>query len=315
MTKLPVKNIGASVRARLLARSRETGEDFQLLLWRYVVERFLFRLDRSPYRRRFVLKGAMLFALWTESLHRPTQDVDFSAYGGAETDDILPALRHICGVDVVDGVVFGVDHMTTSPIRGATAEGGIRVRFPAIVDGARVTVQVDIGFGDSIQPPPADAELPPLLGTVPPRVLVYPKEAVVSEKFHATVAHGERTSRYKDFFDLHFMAQRFHFEGTRLVQALAATFAGHSAPPDDIPVSLTTGFYGDPARGDRWRSYLAKRGVLGAPRDFGAVGEVVQLFLAPPWRALSRGERFAAAWPPGGPWRSAAGRTRSEDEA
>ncbi len=74
MTTRPLKNVGASVRARLLARSRETGEDFQFLLWRYAVERFLFRLGRSPHRLRFVLKGAMLFALWNESFHRQTQE-------------------------------------------------------------------------------------------------------------------------------------------------------------------------------------------------------------------------------------------------
>ena len=303
MTTRPLKNVGASVRARLLARSRETGEDFQFLLWRYAVERFLFRLSRSPYRRRFVLKGAMLFALWNESFHRPTRDIDFAAYGNFEAEDVVSALQHVCRITVDDGVVFDAVRMTTSPIRGATDKGGIRFRFPAAVDGARVTVQVDVGFGDSIQPPPADAEFPPLLDTATSRVLAYPKEAVVSEKFRATIAHGAQTSRYKDFLDLYQMARDFQFDGVRLVQALAATFEGRPASTDDIPISLTTSFYGDATRGERWRAYLTKRGRLPAPTDFGVVGELVTLFLTPPWRALCRGDRFAAAWPPGGPWR------------
>ena len=303
MTTRPLKNVGASVRARLLARSRKTGEDFQFLLWRYAVERFLFRLGRSPYRRRFVLKGAMLFALWNESFHRQTQDIDFAAYGSSDTDDIVPALQHICRIAVDDGVTFDAGHMTTAPIRGATDKGGIRIRFPATVDRARVTVQVDIGFGDSIQPPPADAEFPSLLDTATSRVLAYPKEAVVSEKFRATVEHGEQTSRYKDFFDLYEMARRFPFDGARLVQALAATFDGRPAPTADIPLALTTGFYSNTTRGVRWRTYLTKRGRLRAPMDFSAVGELVRLFLTPPWNALSGGSRFATAWPPGGPWR------------
>ena len=313
MTRRPLKNVGASVRARLLARSRETGEDFQFLLWRYTVERFLFRLDRSPYRRRFVLKGAMLFALWNESFHRQTQDIDFAAYGSSETDDVVPALQHVCRIAVDDGVAFDVDHMTTAPIRGATDKGGIRVRFRATVDRARVTVQVDVGFGDAIQPPPADAQFPPLLDTATSRVLAYPKEAVVSEKFRATIEHGEQTSRYKDFFDLYLMARRFPFDGARLMQALAATFDGRPAPTDDIPLSLTTGFYTDTTRGERWRTYLAKRGRLRAPLDFGTVGELVKLFLTPPWRALSHGDRFATAWPPGGPWQPAT-QERSGDD-
>ena len=302
MTKRPLKNVGASVRARLLARSRETGEDFQSLLWRYAVERFLFRLGRSPYRRRLVLKGAMLFVLWNEPFHRPTQDIDFAAQGNAGPDDIVPALQHVCRIAAADGVVFGADHMTVSQIRGATDDGGVRIRFPATVDVARVTVQVDVGFGDSIQPPPADAEFPPLLDTAASRVLAYPKEAVVSEKLCAAIAHGEQTSRYKDFFDLYFMARRFHFEGLRLVQAFAATFEGRRSPTEDIPLPLTTGFYTDPARGERWRAYLTKRGRLRAPTDFSTVGELLRLFLTSPWRALSSGNPLAAEWLPAGPW-------------
>ncbi len=314
MTRRHLKNVAASVRARLLARSRETGEDFQFLLWRYVVERFLFRLSHSPYRDRFVLKGAMLFALWNEAFHRQTQDIDFAAYGDSETGDLVTALQQVCrtGVDD-DGVVYHADQITSSTIRGTTDNGGIRFRFPATVGGARVTVQVDIGVGDSIQPPPEDAEFPTLLDTAKCHVRAYPKEAVVSEKFHATVAHGERTSRYKDFFDLFELARRFRFDGVRLVQALVATFESRSSPTEAVPLSLTSGFYTDTARGERWRAYLTKRGRLPAPMDFGAVGELVMLFLAPPWRALSRGNRFVAAWPAGGPWRSGIqGRTGAE---
>ena len=313
MTTRPLKNVGASVRARLLARSRESGDDFQFLLWRYAVERLLFRLSRSPYRRRFILKGAMLFAVWGHSFHRQTQDIDFAACDSSDTDDVVTALQHVCRIAVDDGVVLDADHVTTSHIRGATDKGGIRIRIPATVDRARVTMQVDVGFGDAIQPPPADADFPSLLDTAIPQVLAYPKEAVVAEKFHATIAHGERTSRYKDFFDLYEMAQRFHFDGARLVQALAATFPGRPTPTDDTPLSLTTGFYGNTTRGQRWRTFLTKRARLGGPADFGAVGALVQLFLTPPWHALARNHRFAAAWHPGGPWHTVTNDDRTPD--
>lgn len=252
----------------------------------------------------------MFFVLWDEPFHRPTQDIDFAAQGTAGPDDIGPALQHVCRVAASDGVVFGADHMTVSRIRGATEDGGIRIRFPATVDVARVIVQVDVGFGDSIQPPPADAEFPPLLGNATSRVLAYPKEAVVSEKLSAAIAHGEQTSRYKDFFDLYFMARRFRFEGVRLMQAFAATFEGRRSPAEDIPLPLTTGFYNDTARGARWRAYLTKRGRLRASTDFATVGELIGLFLTPPWRALSSGDPFAASWLPGGPWQPGLHRAR-----
>ena len=304
MRKRPLKNVAASVRDRLLARSRGTGEAFQFLLWRYVVERFLFRLSHSPYRDHFVLKGAMLFALWNESFHRQTQDIDFATYGNLETDDFLTALQEVCRADVHDdGAVFHADQIRSSTIRGTTEQGGSRFRFPATVGRARIIVQVDIGVGDSIQPPPVDAELRTLLDGAACRVRAYPQEAVVSEKFHASVELGERTSRYKDFFDLYELARGFRFDGVRLVQAIVTTFENRRSPTDKDPLSLTSGFYTDPVRGDRWRAFLAKRGHLPAPMDFGAVGELIILFLASPWRALSRGGRFDSTWPAGGPWR------------
>ncbi len=247
----------------------------------------------------------MLFALWNEAFHRQTRDIDFAAYGDSENEDVVRALQQVCRTAVDDdGVVFLDDQIISSKIRGTTDQGGTRYRFPATVGGARFTVQADIGVGDSIQPPPTDAEFPTLLDTASCRVRAYPREAVVSEKFHATVVHGAQTSRYKDFFDLYELARSFRFDGVRLAQALVATFENRSSPTDEIPLSLTRGFYTDPGRGDRWRAYLAKRGRLPAPMDFGAVGELVMLFLLPPWRSLLHGNRFVAMWPSGGPWRA-----------
>ena len=54
------RNMGTSVRARLLTLAREKGQAFDLLLTRYTTERLLYRLSTTPHRDRFVLKGAML---------------------------------------------------------------------------------------------------------------------------------------------------------------------------------------------------------------------------------------------------------------
>ena len=73
MTDRKVKNKVASVRQRLQNLSRKTGEDFQLLLTRYAVERFLYRLSRSPHAKQFVLKGALMLRLWDLPAARPTR--------------------------------------------------------------------------------------------------------------------------------------------------------------------------------------------------------------------------------------------------
>ncbi len=52
-----IKNIGASVRARLLQLAKARGQSFDLVLTRFALERLLFRLSQSPYADRFVLKA------------------------------------------------------------------------------------------------------------------------------------------------------------------------------------------------------------------------------------------------------------------
>lgn len=229
MTRRPPRNIAASVSARLLNLSRESGEDFQFLLLRYAAERFLYRLGESGHRDRYALKGAMLFALWGGSIYRPTRDLDFTGYGSNETEDVLASLREVCTVAVADdGLAFDAGRLTAEPIRDDAEYNGLRVRFQATLGDARIPMRIDIGFGNVIEPAATEVDYPTLLDGPAPRILAYPHEAVVAEKLHAMVVLGERNSRYKDFYDLHVLARQFPFDGERLARAIAATF---EAPP------------------------------------------------------------------------------------
>ena len=304
MTRGPLRNVGASVRARLLERSRDTGEGFQFVLQRYGAERFLHRLGESPYRERFVLKGAMLLALWSEAIYRPTRDLDLTGYGSALPDDIRSAIRDISAVPVADdGIVFNCEALTTESIRGQDEYDGIRTRFDAMLDGARIPMRIDIGFGNAIQPPPIDAHYPALLDVPRPRIRVYPREAVVAEKLHAMVVLDERNSRYKDFYDIHALVRHFAFEGEHLVRAVVATFERRRTTISrNLPVALTPRFYADAGRAERWRNYVNRNDLPGAPLDFGAVGERLMAFLGEPWIAIARRSVFTRSWPKGGPW-------------
>lgn len=84
--KPPLKNVGASVRARLTRRASERKENVQLALTRFAIERLLYRLSLSPHRDQFVLKGAMLFSLWAPTPYRATGDLDLLGYGDAAPD-------------------------------------------------------------------------------------------------------------------------------------------------------------------------------------------------------------------------------------
>lgn len=249
-------NIGASVRARLLNLARQRNQPFQLLLTRYVLERLLFRLSRSAHRDRFVLKGAMLMAAWFDDPHRPTQDLDLLGFGNPDPAAMLDVFRDMCAVALDDGVVFDVGALTVEDIREDMEYGGLRLKTFATLDGARIRVLVDIGFGDAAVP--EERELPVLLDQPAPRLRVYPPEAVIAEKFQAMVMLGRANSRMKDFYDIWVLATLGDVDAEHLAGAIRATFDRRgTAIPEALPDALTQGFFDDAQKQQQWAAFVA----------------------------------------------------------
>src|ERR1700724_382905 len=148
----PLRNLGASIRARLLNLARERNQPFDLLLTRYVLERLLYRLSISKHRNRFVLKGAFLMATWLNDPYRPTRDIDFLGIGDSDPEAIIRAFREVCAVSADDAVTFDIRGLTIDSIRDEQEYGGLRVKTTGSVGGARVRVVVDVGFGDATEP-------------------------------------------------------------------------------------------------------------------------------------------------------------------
>lgn len=293
-----------SIRHRLRNVLRARGEDLSMGLQRYAAERFLFRLGQSEHRERFVLKGATLFTIWGTA-YRPTRDLDFTAYGDSEVAGVLAAVREVCSTpDDVDALRFDFDSIEAEPIRDGSEYPGLRVRIDAMLGQSRITIQLDLGFGNAIVPGPEEVEYRTLLGDPPPRILAYPQESVVAEKLHAMVTLGEQNSRYKDFYDMHAMANAFSFERSTLVAAIRATFNRRATPfPDELPVALRGVFYADRARAGQWRAYVTRTGMTGAPLDFASVGERILGFLQPIWDNVTTGVEPRGEWTPDEGWR------------
>lgn len=240
----------ASVRGRLRELGRQRGVEVQLLLSEFAIERFLYRLGTSRHADGFVVKGATLFKLWGAGDQRATWDLDLLGRG-AQT---------------------------------------VRVRLVARLAGAEIPVQVDVGFGDAVEPPPRIEPYPTLLDHPEPRVLVYPREAVVAEKVEAIVSLGVTSSRMKDFYDVHRLAASFEFKGPSLVRAVRATFERRRTPlPADEPVALTRKFLGAPQRSWPIGRVEADRHIRRAGRDMGALRCSYQLLAVQGWLSGSRG--------------------------
>ncbi|MGZ3319097.1 MAG: nucleotidyl transferase AbiEii/AbiGii toxin family protein [Isosphaeraceae bacterium] len=305
MTRKDPRNTAASVRQRLLNLSRRSGEEFQRLLTRYAVERLLDRLSRSEHAPRFVLKGDLLFTIWTGELHRPTRDLDLLGFGESSSEGISEVFRSLCELEVADdGLVFSADTVTVESIREEQEYGGQRVKLEARLGQARIDLQVDVGFGDAITLQAEAIEYPTLLGMNPPRLRAYPRETVVAEKLEALVKLGMANSRMKDFFDLAVLARSFPCSGPVLRDAIVATFQRRGTViPTERPITLTESFGNDGVKLTQWKAFVSRNGLKVRVRELGqVVGELAES-LGPSMIAAAKGEAFDCRWEAGGPWR------------
>lgn len=250
------RNIGASVRQRLLNLAHARGQPMELLLTRYALERLLHRLSLSPHRERFVLKGAMLLATWFDEPHRATRDVDLLGFGDAAEDALLGTFREIMAVEADDGVSFDLKGLKIEAIREEVEYGGSRLRTTAALASARIPITVDIGFGDAVEPGVEDIDLPVLLDMPSPHLRAYPPETVIAEKFHAMVALGRANSRMKDYYDVWMLTSAFDIDPERLRRAIVATFARRNTViPPEVPDGLSNAFANDPAKQRQWDAF------------------------------------------------------------
>ena len=288
------KNLAASVRQRLLALSQKRREPFDLILTRYGIERLLYRLSRSAYADRFLLKGAMLFRVWRDPSHRPTRDLDLLGFGPAEIHDLESIFRELCSLPVdPDGLVFLSATVKAEVIREEAVYGGIRVTVEARLENAKIPIQCDVGFGDAVTPEPDHIEFPALLNFPAPLLRSYPTYTVVAEKLEAMVLLGEANSRMKDFYDLWFMSQQFEFDGNTLVAAIRATFDRRETKlPESTPNALTVDF--SKVKSVQWNAFLRKSTL--PQLEMAAAIDAIRQFAGDPLAHALRSESFPKRW-------------------
>ncbi len=309
MSNKHITNIPASVRARLLNQSRERNEDFNLVLLRYTLERIMFRLSVSVHSEKFILKGAMLFEVWGGTRYRSTRDIDLLGLGDSTQDYLRKVFQDVCKTKVIpDGVDFMPESVQVEEIRGAQEYPGQRVRLEASLAEARIKgIQVDVGFGDVVVPKVQNIEYPTMLEFPAPKLLAYPPETVVAEKFQAIIFLGMANTRMKDFFDLHHISHIFDFKGDTLCRAINATFRQRKTEiPSGIPIAFTTEFYENSDKQSQWNAFVGRNELMSESLSLAIVIKQINSFLLSPAHALSSEENFSAFWPMGGPWKRSA---------
>lgn len=298
------QNIAASVRQRLMNKAREQKEAFDLVLIRFALERLLYRLSQSAHGNRFVLKGAMLFQIWSGQGHRPTRDLDLLGTGTPSPQEFEQLFRDVCDQPVEDdGLIFLADTVQAAVMKEDEQYEGLRLKFEARLASARIPIQIDVGFGDAITPAADEILYPAILDFPAPTLMTYPRETVVAEKFQAMVMLGIANSRMKDFYDIWSLAGTFEFSGLQLSAAIQATFERRQTVlPSKPPLALTPEFTEDTQKTAQWKAFIRKGKLDSAGLSLAEVGAVLHDFLMPPTLAVLSRTEFVEGWAPGGTW-------------
>ena len=292
------RNIAHSILIRLSNLRRERKEEYQTILTRFALERFLYRLQNSGYSKQFVLKGAFLFTLWTKQYYRPTKDIDFLADISNQPEEIRRIFKEICNVEVEpDGLVYDSGNISIEEIIEGTSYNGLRIRILAKLQNVRIPLQFDISFGDVVYPSIKEMEYPSLLDFPKPRIRVYPLESIISEKAEAMVDLGIQNSRMKDFYDIYSLIRSFDIEGNSMQKAISATFERRKTGiPEDIPIALTDEFAYDKAKNEQWRQFVIKNGLSSLPETLVVVIYEIRNFLLPIFTATLKHVDFKFKW-------------------
>ena len=304
MSPSKTKNYAASVRQRLLNYARSSGQDFIFVLRTFAMERLLYRLSRSPYVENFVLKGAMLFKLWTGDFYRQTRDIDVLAFKSQTIDSLKAIFQDISQIPFIDdGLTYLSNTVNVNEIREEQQYGGLRVTLTAMLGAAKIHLQVDCGFGDAVTPDPVVRDFPTLLDFPAPQLRTYPKETVVAEKFEAIVSLGMANSRMKDFYDLWVLACDFSFSGAVLAMAIENTFNRRRTHfPIGSPEAFKATFIQNPMKQTQWQAFVRKTRFVKVDKDFGKAIDLLRIFLLPPLESIQKSKSFKMTWPPNGPW-------------
>ena len=274
-----MKNLPASVRERLLQRARAENRPFNELLQYYAMERFLYRLSQSLYVHQFILKGALMLRVWHSPELRPTMDIDMLGKNNNQPAAIAAQISKILTIDAEpDGLLFDIASINCEQITEEADYTGVRVRFQAFLNTAKIRLQIDIGFGDIIHPHAERASFPTLLDFPAPDLLCYSRESVIAEKFEAMVKLGILNSRMKDFYDIWLLSRHFRFDEEQLAQAIHLTFDRRGTSlPTHIEAFEENFIY---AKQSQWTAFRKRLRLEDTPTSFQETVSAIEAFFS-----------------------------------
>jgi len=302
--KKNTQDVSASVHQRLINKARELDYPFNELFQYFSMERFIYRLSKTPHVQKFVLKGALMFTAWNIQPTRTSKDIDLLGKLENSIEAITAVMRDTCNQTVEpDGMSFDPDSMTCNPIIENAVYEGIRVHVRGNLGKSRVVLQLDVGFGDVVFPSELDVKYPTILDFPAPTIKGYTQESIIAEKFQAMIKLGEINSRMKDFYDIWLLSKKFDFNGYVLAEAITKTFKVRKTEIPSQPSVFKKSFSEDKTRETQWRAFLKKSVLASNPYSFYEVMTEIKSFLVPVLSAIVAQKSFQKKWKAPGPWK------------
>lgn len=297
-----IKNVAASVLAKLRNHAKASGVPLQQVLQHYAIERFLYRISKSAHAQSVVLKGALLLKTIDIPSARPTMDIDMLRQGRADEASLRALVRDCMLLEVEpDGLAFLADSLVAETITKDSEYQGTRLLLDARMDNVRLRIQIDFGVGDVMVPGPRLIEYPAVLEGDTIQLLAYPIESAIAEKLQAMVSLGDANSRMKDFYDVWICSKHLDFDPDILLAAIVATFKNRSTPiPAEEFEALSVQFAA--AHRVQWNVFVRKIGEAELTDALSKAIEDINLFIMPILRAIAEEQRLPHRWVAGHGW-------------
>lgn len=299
------KDLSASVRQKLANIAKANGIFFQEILQRHAMERLLYRVSQSKHKHHFILKGALLFTAWGFPRSRPTKDIDFLACIGNDLQTMEMLFREICVESVEpDGWIFNPKTVQACLIQEEADYQGLRITLEGSLGNVRISMQIDIGFGDVVTPNAKAVGFPTILEFPAPQILSYPRETVIAEKFEIMIRLGIFNSRMKDYFDIWFLSKHFEFDGATLIKAIENTFKNRRVTIELAPVALSSDFSTNAEKQKQWKGFIRKSHLKDTPDILDIIVQDLNNFLGPLVVTMVANETSSGKWSAESGWRS-----------
>ena len=276
------KNKAASIRAKLLNQSRQGERSFQELVQYFAMSRFLYRLAVSEVSSQFILKGAMLLHPSTLTQASSTLDIALLGKINNSPESIRNTVEQIIDQEVDDDcLVFMSSTIEITDITKDAGYVGRRVNFRGMLGTIRIPMQIDIGFGDEVIPPPILIDTPSLLNYPSAKIRGYAFETSIAEKVHVMLQLELLNSRMKDFYDIWLLSNQVDLDQKILIDAIVGTFTRRKSKISMSSIVFSDEFVNDNDKQKQWTAFCKKRGIKEVPEKFSTIAKETITFLKP----------------------------------